>query len=131
MLLGLAGWPEPNRTIEFCSLIVAAILISALAVQRSATTDWATMPLSFVIDFTSLLLLGPNATLLVAGAGTITQGLTDSQRSPLTFRLLMNAATVMLAAQAAGLAHLALGGTMGHFVWPWQGVPIGAAVVAY
>jgi diguanylate cyclase (GGDEF)-like protein/PAS domain S-box-containing protein len=131
VLLGLAGWPQPNRTIEFSSLIGAAILISALAVQRSATTDWATMPLSFVIDFTSLLLLGPNATLLVASAGTITQGLTDSQRSPLTLRLLMNAATVMLAAQAAGLTHLALGGTMGQFMWPWQGVPIGAAVVAY
>src|SRR6266487_1313508 len=133
VLLGLAGWPEPNRTIEFSSLIVAAILISALAVQRSATTDWATMPLSFVIDFASLLLLGPNATLLVASAGTITQGLTDSQRSHShpTFRTLMNVATVMLATQAAGLAHLALGGTMGHFMWPWQGVPIGAAVVAY
>ena len=36
----------------------------------------------------------------------------------------MNAAIVMAATQAAGLAHQALGGTMGHFVWPWQGVPI-------
>ena len=24
-----------------------------------------------------------------------------------------------------------LGGTVGHFVWPWQGVPIAAAVIAY
>ena len=39
------------------------------------------MPPSFVIDFTSLLLLGPNATMLVATAGTVTQGLTDSQHS--------------------------------------------------
>ena len=35
------------------------------------------MPPSFVVDFGSLLLLGPNATLLVATAGTVTQGLTD------------------------------------------------------
>ena len=48
--------------------------------QQSTAKDWATMPLSFVVDFTSLLLLGPNATMLVAAAGTGTQGLTDSQR---------------------------------------------------
>src|SRR5229473_1439831 len=45
--------------------------------------------------------------------------------------MLLNAATVMIATQAAGLAHRALGGTMGHFAWPWQGVPIAAAVVGY
>src|SRR5436190_304948 len=78
-LLGFAGWPQPQRTLEFSGLILAAILASALATQRSATQDWATMPPSFVIDFTSLLLLGPNAAMLVATAGTVTQGLTDSQ----------------------------------------------------
>ena len=35
------------------------------------------MPPSFVVDFTSLLLLGPDATMLVATAGTVTQRLTD------------------------------------------------------
>ena len=43
----------------------------------------------------------------------------------------MTAAIVMASTQAAGFAHQALGGTMGHFAWPWQGVPIGAALVAY
>src|SRR5882762_10189279 len=80
-LLGFSDWPQPHRTIEFCGLILAAILISALAMQQSTTKDWATMPPSFVIDFTSLLLLGPHATMLVATAGTVTQRLTDSQRS--------------------------------------------------
>src|SRR5258705_1696674 len=45
--------------------------------------------------------------------------------------MFLNAATVMVAIQAAGFAHRALGGTMGHFVWPWQGVPLAAAVVGY
>jgi diguanylate cyclase (GGDEF)-like protein/PAS domain S-box-containing protein len=131
MLLGLAGWPQPHRTLEFSGLILAAILTSALAMQQPATGDRATMPPSFVIDFTSLLLFGPNATMLVATAGTVTQGLADSQRSYPSSRMLLNAATVMVATQAAGLAHQALGGTMGHFAWPWQGVPIAAAVVGY
>src|SRR5437764_29862 len=131
VLLGFAGWPQPHGTLEFCGLMLAAILISASARPQSTTKDWGAMPLSFVIDFTSLLLLGPNATMLVATAGMVTQRLTDSQRSHRPLRLLVNAATVLLAAQAAGLAHRALGGTMGHFMWPEQGVPIAAAVVGY
>jgi diguanylate cyclase (GGDEF)-like protein/PAS domain S-box-containing protein len=131
VLLGFAGWPQPDRTLEFSGLILAAILTSALAKPQSTAEDWATMPLSFVIDFTSLLLLGPHATMLVATAGTVTQGLTDSQRSHPYRRMLLNAATVIAATQAAGLVHLALGGTMGHFMWPGQGVPIAAAVVIY
>ena len=131
VLLGFAGWPQPDRTLEFSGLILAAILTSALATQQSTAKDWATMPPSFVIDFASLLLLGPNATMLVATAGTVTQGLTDSQRSHPPRRMLLNAATVMVATQAAGFAHQALGGTMGHFMWPGQGVPIAAAVVGY
>jgi diguanylate cyclase (GGDEF)-like protein/PAS domain S-box-containing protein len=131
VLLGLAGWPQPNRTLEFSGLILTAILISALARQQSIAQDWATTSPSFVIDFISLLLLGPHATMLVATAGTVTQGLTDSQPSHRPRRVLLNAATVMVAIQAAGLAHRALGGTTGHFRWPWQGVPIVAAVVAY
>ena len=130
LLLGLAGWPQPHRTSEFGGLILAAILASSLPMPKSAT-DWGTMPLSFVVDFTSLLLLGPNATLLVAAAGTGTRGLSEAQRPQQYFRMLMTAAIVMASTQAAGFAHQALGGTMGHFSWPWQGVPIGAALVAY
>src|SRR2546422_1249714 len=131
MLLGFAGWPQPHRTIEFSSLILAAILTSALATQRSTTKDWAIMPPSFVIDFSSLLLLGPDATMLVATAGTITEGLTDSARALPIRRMLVNTATVMAATQAAGSAYRALGGTLGHFTWPAEGAPIVAAVIAY
>jgi diguanylate cyclase (GGDEF)-like protein/PAS domain S-box-containing protein len=131
VLLGFLGWPQPHRTLEFSGLILAAVLFSVLARHESTAQDWATMPPSFVIDFTSLLLLGPHATMLVATAGTVTQGLTDSQDSFPSRRTLVNTATVLAAAQAAGFAHQALGGTMGQFVWPWQGAPIAAAVVMY
>ena len=43
----------------------------------------------------------------------------------------MNLVTVAAATQAAGFAHIALGGTLGHFEWPMQGIPIAAALVAY
>src|SRR5713101_1357954 len=110
MLLGFAGWPQPHRTVEFCGLILAAILTSALATPQSARKDWATMPPSFVIDFASLLLLGPNATMLVATAGVVTQKRGDSDSSHPSRRVLLRAATLMVATQAAGSAHRALGG---------------------
>ena len=54
-----------------------------------------------------------------------------SHRTNPTRRMLLNAAIVLVATQAAGFAHVALGGTLGHFMWPEQGVPIAAAVLAY
>ena len=37
----------------------------------------------------------------------------------------------MAAIQAASFAHRSLGGTTGAFAWPWQGLPIAAAVIVY
>jgi diguanylate cyclase (GGDEF)-like protein/PAS domain S-box-containing protein len=130
-LLGLAGWPQPHRTIEFCGLIAAAILIAAAAMPPSTAKDASIMPPSFVITFAALLLLGPNAAMVVAIAGAVTERLADSQRLHPLRRVLLNAAVLMAAIQAAGLAHRALGGTLGHFVWPLQGVSIAAGVAAY
>ncbi len=89
------------------------------------------MPPSFVIDFTALLLLVPHAMMLVATAGVVMQALTDSESPHRYRRVLVNAATVVAAAQAAGLVHQVLGGTIGTFTWPAQGVPIALAVVGY
>ncbi len=118
-----------SGVLELSGLVLAAILTSAVAKQRTSAWHWATMPPSFVIEFASLLLLGPNATMLVVAAGTVTQWRV-AERSHLR-RLLVNAATVMVAIQAAGFAHRSLGGTLGGFSWPWEGVPLAAAVIAY
>jgi diguanylate cyclase (GGDEF)-like protein/PAS domain S-box-containing protein len=128
-VLPLAGWPQP-RLLEFSGLILAALLTSALAVQRSAVKDWATTPPSFVIDFTALLLLGPQAMLVVAAAGAIMQELIEPQRVH-WLRRLLSVVTVVAAAEAAALVHQALGGSIGTFTFPAQAVPIGLAVIAY
>ena len=131
VLLGFAEWPQPHRTVEFAGLILAAILTAAFTMRKATAKDWALMPPSFIVDFTSLLLLGPDATLLVAAAGIVTQRLTEAPRAHQTRRLLVNAITTALAIQAAGFAHHALGGTLGQFAWPWQGLPIAAAILAW
>ncbi len=130
-LLGLAGWLEPNRPLEFCALILAGILISAFAAQPAASDDRATMAPSFVIEFTSLLIFGAHAAMLVAIAGALARGFADSQRPHKYIRTLMNVVTVAAATQAAGFVHQALGGTLGHFDWPFQAAPLAAAIVAY
>src|SRR5687767_1430721 len=131
VVLGFMGWPAPNRTLEFSGLIFAAILIGTLSRRQSTAVDQATMSPSCVIEFAALLLLGPNAATLVAAVAAVAYGLGDSRRSLPYHRLLVNAASGVAAIQAAGFAHGSLGGTLGHFVWPWQGLPIAAAVAAY
>jgi diguanylate cyclase (GGDEF)-like protein/PAS domain S-box-containing protein len=131
VLLGILGWPQADRVLEFSGLIVAAILTAVLAVQRPAAEDRGMMPLAFVIHFASLLMFGPHVTMIVIAAGVATHVLADSQRTRPLDRTLVNAATTMVSIQLAGLVHGVLGGTHGYFVWPWQGVPIGFAVATY
>ena len=98
---------------------------------QSPGEDSATMPPSFVVGAASLLLFGPHVTTLAATAAIVAQELTYSQRSPAYRRMLLRVATVVVAIQAAGFVHRTFGGTIGSFTWPWQAVPIAAAVVAY
>jgi diguanylate cyclase (GGDEF)-like protein/PAS domain S-box-containing protein len=129
--LGAAGWPQPNRIPELCGLVLAAMLASALTTERRAARLWTTVSLSFVIDFTALLLLGPQAMILVAAAGVVIHGLTNP-RPPHPLRsAVLNAVVTLAAALAAGSAHQFAGGTTGSFAWPEQGVPIVLAVAAY
>jgi len=130
-LLNHVGWLQPDRPIEFSGLILTGILISALAAQPSATEDRATMPPSFVIEFAALLIFGAHAALVVAIAGAIARGIAHSERSHQLRRTLLNLVTVAAATQAAGFAHYALGGTLGHFAWPMQVIPLAAALFAY
>lgn len=131
-LLGYAGWLQPDRTVELCALILAGILIAAFAAHPAASDDRAMMPPSFVIELISLLIFGAHVTMLVAIAGALARGFADSQRPHKYLRTLMHVVTVAAAIQAAGLVHHALRGTLGgHFSWPFQVVPIAAAVVAY
>jgi diguanylate cyclase (GGDEF)-like protein/PAS domain S-box-containing protein len=124
LLLGLTGWPPPLRALEVAGLMLATILSAALERQRPSTKGGAT---SFVIDFTALLMGGRMAATLVATFGAVLRGLAESQRR----QLAVNVVTAVASTQAAGFVHSWLGGTTGHFDWPWQGLPIAAAAITY
>ena len=129
--LGAAGWPQPNRIPELTGLVLAAMLASALTTERRAARLWTTVPLSFVIDFTALLLLGPEAMILVATAGGVMHGLANPRQPHPLQSAVFHAVVTLAAAVAAGLAHQFAGGTTARFAWPEQGAPIVFAVVAW
>ena len=130
VLVGMAGWSQPRHAVEFAGLVLAAILASALSAQWPTGSYRTAMRPPFVFEFVALLLLGPLAAIGVAAAGVVTQELTDQPLKPWRTAV-PRAATILAAIGSAGLAHLALGGPIGHFAWPGQAVPIAAAVVAY
>lgn len=129
-LLRLADWPPSAQALSFAVLMLAAVASATFDQNPPTTRDRATAP-SFVIDFASLLLFGAPAMTIVATTGSLARVLSDSPRSHLFRRALVHAACGVAAAQAAGFAHARLGGTLGAFAWPWQAVPIAAAVLLY
>ncbi len=121
----------PHGFLAFSGLLVGAIFISTLAPQLTPTLDGGRMPASFVLEFTSLLLFGPGPAMLVSTAAAATRRLTDAARAQRLLTLLANAATIVIAMLGAAVTYSFLGGTQGDFSWPFQAVPIAAAVVGY
>ena len=88
--------------------------------------------LAFVAEFAALLLFGPFAMTIVATAAAVADGLADSSASHRIRGLLVNAATAIIATQAAGFAYATLSGIPDTFTtWPLRAIPLAAAVIAY
>src|SRR5665811_1459637 len=66
----LCVWLGPDATFErpilFGILLVTSAVTSAFKVSLPLVKSGSTMSVSYAVDFASLLLLGPNATMLVA-----------------------------------------------------------------
>jgi len=107
--------------------MTAALGASFMTLQRPSTK--IVMQPSFVIEFASLLILGPNAATLLAIAGCVMQRLVNSGLS--TSVIVMRVAGATLALQGAGFVHQLLGGSTGQFSWPAEALPIAAATLMY
>ncbi|HEX4931540.1 MAG TPA: PAS domain-containing protein, partial [Gemmatimonadaceae bacterium] len=127
----LAKWPEAHGPLVFSALLLGSILTFALRLQHTTTKQRAVMPPSFVIIFSALLLSGPNGATLVAAVGALAAVLGAPERGHPRMQAFADAVAVIVAAQFAGLAYQALGGDATDFTWPWSGLPISAAVIAY
>ena len=88
------------------------------------------MSVANAVVFTSLLLLGPHPTMVVAVAGAWCQSTFGTRRPNPLHRTFFNIASLLLAVQAFGLVYR-LAGVLSAVVWPDIATPIGAATLAY
>ena len=97
----------------FLALLLLSSLTSVFKVNLPLARRSSTMSVSYAVDFASLLLLGPNETMLVAAASAFSQcTFRIKERNPM-HRTLFSMACLVLTVQAAGWAYSALGGHPG------------------
>ena len=103
-------------------------LAAIASVFQPSTGEWPIMPPAFVITFTVLMLFGPWMAMLAAAAAAVAPALLIGpvRRGP----MLVDTVIVVTATWGAGLAYESAGGLSG-LRWPWQAVPIAAAVLVY
>ena len=97
----------------FLALLLLSSVTSVFKVNLPLARRSSTMSVSYAVDFASLLLLGPNETMIVAGVSAFSQcTFFNKERNPL-YRTFFSMACLIVTVQAAGVAYLWLGGHPG------------------
>jgi diguanylate cyclase (GGDEF)-like protein/putative nucleotidyltransferase with HDIG domain len=114
----------------FAALLVLSVLSSALKVDMPMGAGTSCISLSYVVDFTALLLFGPGPTMLIAVTSGWSQcTLRMQERNPI-YKTLFSMATLAVSVAAAGATYTWLGGTYGTLpATPLQ--PLMAAAMIY
>jgi diguanylate cyclase (GGDEF)-like protein/PAS domain S-box-containing protein len=120
-----------DRVPLLIALVVGAMVCARLKLRLPTTKNRSTMSVSSGVVFTSLLLLGPHATMVVAVAGAWSQSTFGTRNPNRPYQTLFNIASLLLAVQAFGLVYRLMGGTVGQVVWPDIATPVGTATLAY
>jgi diguanylate cyclase (GGDEF)-like protein/putative nucleotidyltransferase with HDIG domain len=97
----------------FITLLLLSSITSVFKVNLPLARRSSTMSVSYAVDFASLLLLGPNETMVVAAASAFSQcTFRIKERNPI-HRTLFSMACLVLTVQAAGAVYHWLGGQPG------------------
>ena len=103
-----------DAPIPFIVLAVLSALTAVFKVSLPLARSESTLSVSYAVDFTALLLLGANPTMLIAATSALSQcTFRTKTRTPL-HRTLFSMACLVLAVQAAGFVYRALGGIPGE-----------------
>jgi diguanylate cyclase (GGDEF)-like protein/putative nucleotidyltransferase with HDIG domain len=112
MVSALSSW-QLDRSGLFAVLLVMSVISSALKVDMPLGAGSSCISLSYAVDFTALLLLGPAPTMLIAAASGWSQStFRMSVRNP-AYKTLFSMATLAASVAAAGATYAWLGGTYG------------------
>jgi diguanylate cyclase (GGDEF)-like protein/putative nucleotidyltransferase with HDIG domain len=104
----------------FCVLLLLSSLASAMKVTLPIPTSGSTMSVSYAVDFVSLLLLGADATMIVAAVSAWSQCTFRVQAKAPVYRTLFSMASLVLTVKATGLVYDALGGPAPGEPFNWQ-----------
>src|SRR3954464_7995389 len=97
----------------FLVLLLLSSITSVFKVTLPLARRSSTMSVSYAVDFASLLLLGPNETMLVAAASAFSQcTFRIKERNPI-HRTLFSMSCLVVTVQAAGLVYHWMGGRWG------------------
>src|SRR6185295_11498632 len=120
-------FPEPGL---FAALLVLSVVSSAMKVDMPMGAGTSCISLSFVVDFTALLLFGPGPTMLIAVTSGWSQCTMRMQERNPIYKTLFSMATLAVSVAAAGATYTGLGGTYGSLPSsPLQ--PLMAAAMIY
>ncbi|HEY7791790.1 MAG TPA: HD domain-containing phosphohydrolase [Vicinamibacterales bacterium] len=98
----------------FAAMLLLSSLTSAFKVNLPLDRSGSTMSVSYAVDFASLLLLGPDQTMIVAAVSAWSQCTFRMKVRNPPYRTLFSMAALIITVQAAGLAYAWLGGVPGH-----------------
>jgi diguanylate cyclase (GGDEF)-like protein/putative nucleotidyltransferase with HDIG domain len=104
---------EFSRPGLFATLLVLSVISSALKVDMPLGVGTCCISLSYAVDFTALLLLGPGPTMLIAATSGWSQcTFRMHERNP-AYKTLFSMATLAVSVAAAGATYTWLGGSYG------------------
>ena len=120
--------PRPGL---FAAFLVLSVVLSALKVDMPLGTGSSCISLSYAVDFTALLLLGPTPTMLIAMTSAWSQSTFRMSEPNPAYKTLFSMATLVISVAAAGATYTSLGGSYGRLpAAPLQPV-MAAAMINY
>jgi diguanylate cyclase (GGDEF)-like protein/PAS domain S-box-containing protein len=127
----LQGPRHITHPTQFIALLLASVLASTLRLRLPLGTSASNLSISYSVDFAALLLIGREMTMLVAGASACAQSIFGTNRRNPTFRILFNAAALVLTVQASGVTFAYFGGRPGDLDLAAIAKPLVASALAY
>ena len=130
MASAVSSW-QLARPGLFAVLLVMSVISSSLKVEMPLGVGSSCISLSYAVDFTALLLLGPAPTMLIAVASGWSQSTFRMSVPNPAYKTLFSMATLAVSVAAASATYAGLGGTYGALSSPPLQPMMAAALVYF